>query len=256
MIPEQYYLGCLALASYLIGDTEKGIPSVEDPQRDVDGYIEDATKLGPAIKHAFLTHFHVDFFAGHQELRDKVGAQINLGAQADPDYSFVPMEDGSTLEMGSVRLQVLETPGHTPEGICVLVYDLAVNAEKPHAVLTGDTLCIGDVGYPELMASNSISSFELAGMMYDWLRTKLLPLADETLVYPGRGAGSLCGKNLSTDIVATIGVQRLFNYALQPMTKRKLILVLTEDQPQVPKYFSCDAALNKRERPTLDQTIE
>ncbi len=256
MILEQYYLGCLAHASYLIGDAETGIAAVVDPQRDVDGYIEDAAKLGLTIKHVFLTHFHADFIAGHLELRNKVGAQIYLGAQADADYAFVPMADGSTVEMGSVRLQVLETPGHTPEGICVLVYDLAVDADKPHAVLTGDTLFIGDVGRPDLMASIGVSADDLAGMMYDSLRTKLLPLADETLVYPGHGAGSLCGKNLSTDTVSTIGVQRLFNYALQPMSKRKFILILTEDQPQVPQYFAYDAALNKRERPTLDQTIE
>lgn len=185
-----------------------------------------------------------------------MGAQIHLGSQADPDYAFVSISDGSTVEMGSVRLQVLETPGHTPEGICVLVYDLNVDADKPHAVLTGDTLFIGDVGRPDLMASIGVSADDLAVMMYDSLRTKLLPLADETLVYPGHGAGSLCGKNLSTDTVSTIGVQRLFNYALQPMSKRKFILILTEDQTQAPQYFAYDAALNKRERPTLDQTIE
>jgi hydroxyacylglutathione hydrolase len=256
MILEQYYLGCLAHASYLIGDAETGIAAVVDPRRDVDGYIEDAVRLGLTIKHVFLTHFHADFLAGHLELRDKVGTQIHLGAQADADYAFVPMADGSTVEMGSVRLQVLETPGHTPEGICVLVYDLAVDAEKPHAVLTGDTLFIGDVGRPDLMASIGVSADDLAGMMYDSLRSKLLPLADETLVYPGHGAGSLCGKNLSTDTVSTIGVQRLFNYALQPMSKRKFILVITQDQPQMPQFSAYDAALNKRERPTLDQTIE
>ena len=256
MILEQYYLGCLAHASYLIGDAETGIAAVVDPQRDVEGYIEDAARLGLTIKHVFLTHFHADFIAGHLELRDKVGAQIHLGAQADPDYAFAPMADGSTVELGSVRLQVLETPGHTPEGICILVYDLAVDADKPHAVLTGDTLFIGDVGRPDLMASIGISADDLAGMMYDSLRSKVLPLPDETLVYPGHGAGSLCGKNLSSDTVSTIGVQRLFNYALQPMSKRKFVLVLMQDQPQSPQYFSYDAALNKRERPTLDQTIE
>ncbi len=210
MILEQYYLGCLAHASYLIGDAETGIAAVLDPQRDVDGYIEDAAKLGLTIEHVFLTHFHTDFIAGHLELRDRVGAQIHLGAKADPDYAFVPMADGSTVEMGSVRLQVLETPGHTPDGSCVLVYDLAADAEKPHAVLTGDTLFIGDVGRPDLMASIEVSAMDLAGMMYDSLRSKLLPLADETLLYPGHGAGSLCGKNLSSDTVSTIGVQRLF----------------------------------------------
>lgn len=256
MILEQYYLGCLAHASYLIGDAQTGIAAVVDPQRDVDGYIEDAAKLGLTIKHVFLSHFHADFLAGHLELRDKVDAQIHLGAKADPDYDFIPMADGSTVEMGSVRLQVLETPGHTPEGICILVYDLDADPDKPHAVLTGDTLFIGDVGRPDLMASIGVSADDLAGMMYDSLHAKLLPLADETLVYPGHGAGSLCGKNLSSDTVSTIGVQRLFNYALQPMSKRKFILVLTEDQPPAPQYFSYDAALNKRERPTLDQTIE
>jgi len=155
----------LAHASYLIGDAETGIAAVVDPQRDVDGYIEDAAKLGLTIKHVFLTHFHADFIAGHLELRDRVGAQIHLGAQADADYDFVPMADGSTVEMGSVRIQVLEKPGHTPEGICVLVYDLAADADKPHAVLTGDTLFIGDVGRPDLMASIGVSAMDLAGMI-------------------------------------------------------------------------------------------
>ncbi len=175
--------------------------------------------------------------------------------QADADYAFTPMVDGSTVELGSVRLQVMETPGHTPEGICIWVYDLAVDSENPHAVLTGDTLFIGDVGRPDLMASIGISADDLAGMVYDSLRSKLLPLPDATLVYPGHGADSLCGKNLSTDTVSTIGVQRLFNYALQPMSKRKFVLVLMQDQPQSPQYFSYDAALNKRKRSTLDQTI-
>ena len=254
MILEQYYLGCLAHASYLIGDVETGTAVVVDPQRDVDGYLQDAARLGLTIKHVFLTHFHADFVAGHLELRDQVGAEIRLGAQAEPEYAFTSMASGQTLEFGKVRLKVLETPGHTPEGICILVYDLEADADKPHAVLTGDTLFIGDVGRPDLLASEGFEADDLASMLYDSLHNQLLPLPDETLVYPGHGAGSLCGKNLSTDKVSTIGEQRIYNYALQPMSKPDFISMVTADQPPTPEYFSHDVALNKKDRVTQDQT--
>jgi glyoxylase-like metal-dependent hydrolase (beta-lactamase superfamily II) len=256
VILKQYYLGCLAHASYLIADEESGEAAVIDPQRDVDQYLEDAHRLGCRIGHVFLTHLHADFIAGHVELRDREGARIYLGARAQAEYAFTPMHDDDAVELGKVRLVVLETPGHSPESISIVVYDLARDATAPHAVLTGDTLFIGDVGRPDLRAALGWSAEELGGMLFDSLRDKLLPLPDETLVYPAHGAGSLCGKNLSTDTVSTIGVQRLFNYALQPMSKDEFVRLVTADQPDAPAYFTYDAVLNAKERPTLEETLE
>jgi glyoxylase-like metal-dependent hydrolase (beta-lactamase superfamily II)/rhodanese-related sulfurtransferase len=253
---KQYYLGCLAHASYLIADERSGEAVVVDPQRDVEQYIDDARGLGCRITHVFLSHFHADFLAGHLELRDREGAEIHLGARADAEYRFTPMKDGSTLEVGDVRLQVLETPGHSPESISILVFDPEHGEDTPYAVLTGDTLFIGDVGRPDLRASLGWSAEELGGMLYDSIQKKLLPLPDETLVYPAHGAGSLCGKNLSTDTVSTIGVQRAYNYALQPMSRERFVEIVTTDQPDTPAYFTYDAVLNTRERPTLDQALE
>ncbi len=255
MFFKQYYLGCLAHASYLIGDEESRTAAVIDPQRDVDQYLEEAQRQGFQIRHVFLTHFHADFVAGHLDLRDRVGAEVCLGSHAQADYDFTPFPDGAVLEFGQVRLQVLETPGHTPEGISLLVYDLSTDPHTPYAVLTGDTLFIGDVGRPDLMASEGMSARELAGMLYDSLHQKLLTLPDETLVYPAHGAGSLCGKNLSTDTFSTIGVQRQYNYALQPMSKEEFIQAVTTDLPEAPAYFAYDAMLNRREHPTLEGTL-
>lgn len=255
MMLKQYYLGCLAHASYLIGDEETRTAVVVDPQRDVDGYLEDAAQQGLHIRHVFLTHFHADFVAGHIELRDRVGARIHLGARAQPEYAFTPMKDGDTLTFGRVRLEVLETPGHSPESIIILVYDLTKDADRPYAALTGDTLFIGDVGRPDLRASIGWSAEVLGGLLYDSIHEKILPLPDETLVYPAHGAGSLCGKNLSKETVSTIGVQRQYNYALQPMTKEEFIRVVTADQPESPDYFSYDAELNMKEHPTLNAML-
>jgi rhodanese-related sulfurtransferase/glyoxylase-like metal-dependent hydrolase (beta-lactamase superfamily II) len=255
MLLKQYYLGCLAHASYLIADEQTGTAVVVDPQRDIDQYMQDAAQQGVQIRYVFLTHFHADFLAGHLELRDRVGATICLGARAAADYAFTPFRDGETLEFGGVRLQILETPGHTPEAICILVYDLQHDAHSPYAVLTGDTLFIGDVGRPDLMASIGITAEELAGMLYDSLHQKLLPLPDATLVYPAHGAGSMCGRNLSTDTVSPLGVQKRYNYALQPMSRADFIRLVTADQPDAPAYFSYDALLNRRERPTLEQAL-
>ena len=256
MILKQYYLGCLAHASYLIADPASGRAAVIDPQRDVDQYIQDARASGCRIGHVFLTHFHADFLAGHLELRDREGATIHLGARANAEFAFAPMGDGATLQLGEVRLEVLETPGHSPESISILVHDPEHGERAPLAVLTGDTLFIGDVGRPDLRASLGWSAQELGGMLYDSLRRKLLPLPDDTLVYPAHGAGSLCGKNLSTDTVSTIGVQRRFNYALAPMSRQRFIDIVTADQPDTPDYFSYDAVLNAREHATLDRTLE
>ncbi len=256
MILEQYYLGCLAHASYLIGDEKSQTAAVVDPQRDIDRYLEDARQQGLQIRHVFLTHFHADFLAGHLELRDRSGAGIYLGAKAQAEYEFTPMADGDTLEFGNLRLKVLETPGHTPESISILVYDLEKDDGNLHAALTGDTLFIGDVGRPDLRASLGWPAEELGGMLYDSLHRKLLALPDETLVYPAHGAGSMCGKNLSEDTVSTIGIQRRYNYALQPMDKDAFIRIVTADQPDAPDYFTYDAILNTKEHPTLEKTLE
>jgi glyoxylase-like metal-dependent hydrolase (beta-lactamase superfamily II)/rhodanese-related sulfurtransferase len=255
MILKQYYLGCLAHASYLLADEATGAAAVVDPQRDIEQYVADAEQLGCRIEHVFLTHLHADFIAGHLELRDRAGAAVCLGARATAEYEFTPMSDGAELRMGRIRLKVLETPGHSPESISILVYDGERSEDRPYAVLTGDTLFIGDVGRPDLRASLGWSADRLASMLYDSLREKLVPLPDETLVYPAHGAGSLCGKNLSTDTVSTIGVQRQYNYALQPMSRERFIEIVTTDQPDTPAYFTYDAVLNAREHPTLDEAL-
>lgn len=256
MFLKQYYLGCLAHASYLIADEASATAIVVDPQRDIQQYLADAERLGVQIRHVFLTHFHADFIAGHLELRDRCGADIRLGARAQAEYEFVPMKDGDTLEFPGLRLKILETPGHTIESISILVFDLQKDRNKPYAVLTGDTLFIGDVGRPDLRASLGWTAQELGGHLYDSLHNKLMQLPDETLVYPAHGAGSLCGKNISSDTVSTLGDQRRFNYALQPMTKEEFTRLVTADQPDAPAYFTYDAILNTRERSTLDKTLE
>ena len=256
MVLKQYYLGCLAHASYLIADEASASAIVVDPQRDIQQYVDDAAQLGVQIRHVFLSHFHADFLAGHLELRDRCGADIRLGAQAQAEYKFIPMKDGDKLEFPGLRLQILETPGHTIESISILVFDLHKDRDKPYAVLTGDTLFIGDVGRPDLRASLGWTAQQLGGHLYDSLHNKLMPLPDETLVYPAHGAGSLCGKHLSSDTVSTLGDQRRFNYALQPMSKEDFIRLVTVDQPDAPAYFTYDAILNTRERPTLDKTLQ
>jgi glyoxylase-like metal-dependent hydrolase (beta-lactamase superfamily II)/rhodanese-related sulfurtransferase len=255
LILKQFYLPCLAHASYIIGDEETGTAAVVDPQRDTDQYIAFASEHALKIKHVFLTHLHADFVAGHLELRDRVGATIYLGAAAKASYAFAPLGDGENLEFGRVRLKVLETPGHTPESICILVYDLNAGDSQPHAVLTGDTLFIGDVGRPDLRAKLGWSATQLGSMLFDSLHTKLLALPDPTLVYPAHGAGSLCGKAISKETVSTLGAQRLANYALQPMSKEAFIQLVTADQPEAPAYFNYDAVLNSEERPTLDEAL-
>ncbi|MDA2929459.1 MBL fold metallo-hydrolase [Acidobacteria bacterium AH-259-O06] len=256
MILKQYYLGCLAHASYLIGDKQTSTAAVVDPQRDVDLYLKDAQHHDLQIRHVFLSHFHADFVAGHLELRDRLGARIYLGAQARAEYEFTPMKDQEILELGKVRLKILETPGHSPESISIVVYDLEKSENNPHAVLTGDTLFIGDVGRPDLRASLGWSSAELGAMLYDSLHRKLMALPDETLVYPAHGAGSLCGKNLSQDTVSTVGMQRRYNYALQPMSREEFVEIVTADQPDAPAYFTYDAILNSKEHPTLEKTLQ
>ncbi|MBT9329676.1 MBL fold metallo-hydrolase [Paracidobacterium acidisoli] len=256
MILKQYYLGCLAHASYLLGDEASATAVIVDPQRDVEQYVADAEKAGLRIRHVFLTHFHADFVAGHLELRDRCGAAICLGRRAEAEYAFMPMGDGDSLDFPGMRLEVMETPGHTIESISILVFDPGKDREKPYAVLTGDTLFIGDVGRPDLRASLGWTANDLGAHLYDSLHDKLLPLPDETLVYPAHGAGSLCGKQLSSDTVSSLGDQRRMNYALQPMAKEEFIRLVTADQPDAPQYFTYDAILNTRERATLESNLE
>lgn len=256
MFLKQYYLGCLAHASYLLADETSHTAIVVDPQRDIQQYLDDAERLGAKIRYVFLTHFHADFIAGHLELRDRCGAEIRLGSRAKAEYSFVPMKDGDILDLPGLRLQILETPGHTIESISILVFDLAKDPDKPYAVLTGDTLFIGDVGRPDLRASLGWTAQQLGGYLYDSVHDKLMTLPDETLVYPAHGAGSLCGKNISSDTVSTLGEQKRFNYALQPMTKDEFIRIVAVDQPDAPAYFTYDAILNTRERSTLEDSLQ
>jgi len=253
---KQIYLPCLSQASYLLVDERTRTAVVVDPRRDVDEYLREAQAAGATIRHVLLTHFHADFLAGHLELRERTGATIHLGRKATAEFPFEPLADGDRLELGDLRLEILETPGHTPESVSIVVYDLAADPDRPHAVLTGDALFIGDVGRPDLLVSAGVSAEDLAGMLYDSLHGKLLKLPDETLVYPAHGAGSMCGKNLSSETVSTLGAQRKTNWALAPMPKEEFVRSLVADQPESPAYFSFDAGQNRVERATLSETLE
>jgi hydroxyacylglutathione hydrolase len=255
VILKQFYLNCLAHASYIVADETTRTAAVVDPQRDVDQYLAFAADHELQIKYVFLTHFHADFLAGHLELRDRVGATICLGRRAIAEFDFKPVGDGTIISLGSVRIEVMETPGHTVESISLVMYDGPSGNRAAAAVLTGDTLFVGDVGRPDLRASLGWSATELGAMLYDSVHDKLLTLPDSTNVYPAHGAGSLCGKALSKETVSTIGEQRVVNYALQPMSKERFIELVTADQPDAPAYFTYDAVLNSRERPTLDQAL-
>lgn len=254
MILKQYYLGCLAHASYLIADERTKQAIVVDPQRDIEQYLRDAQTGGYAIKYVVLTHFHADFLAGHIELRNRAGARIVMGARAQAEFDVQSAKEGDVLNLGDVRIKILETPGHTPEGISLLVFDRTKSESVPDAVLTGDTLFIGDVGRPDLLASIGVTADELAEMLFHSLQ-KLRDLPDSTLVYPAHGAGSMCGKNLSKETVSTIGEQKKFNYALQPMSFDDFKRLVTTDQPEAPDYFVYDAIKNRQERPDLEATL-
>ena len=240
---KQLYLGCLAQASYVIGSN--GEAAVVDPRRDVDEYLEEAAKEGLTIRHVIETHLHADFVSGHRELASRTGARIYFGARAGAAFDHVPVEDGDEIRVGDVRLRFLETPGHTPESISILAFDPEHSSDEPWAVLTGDTLFIGDVGRPDLAAGTSGTAEDLAGMLYDSLHGKLLTLPDSVLVYPGHGAGSLCGKNISSETSSTIGEQRRFNYALRAMPREEFVKMMTTDLPEAPSYFSRDVAMNR-----------
>jgi hydroxyacylglutathione hydrolase len=246
MYLKQFYLGCLAHASYMIGC--RGEAAVVDPQRDVDLYIEEAAKQNLVIRHVIETHLHADFVSGHRELAQRTGAKIYFGAKAGAKFEHVAVHEGDEIRMNEVVLRFLETPGHTPESISVLVIDTS-RSQDPEAVLTGDTMFIGDVGRPDLLGAVMPAS-ELAGMLYDSIHTKLMRLPDSTVVYPAHGAGSMCGRNISKETSSTIGEQRRMNYAVAPMSRDEFIRMMTADLPEAPAYFSLDAKLN-REGPSL-----
>ncbi len=253
MIFQQYYLECLSHASYLIGDEGTGRAVVVDPQRDVAQYVDDAAARGLTIERVIETHVHADFLSGHLELAEQTGAVISYGAAARGiEFAFEPLDDDQVLELGDVRLEIRATPGHTPESISIVVYEHAGD-DVPYAVLTGDTLFIGDVGRPDLLSSFGVTADELARHLYHSLHERLLTLPDETRVFPAHGAGSACGKQLSTERQSTIGEQRLVNYALQPMSEDEFVRVVTEGQPTAPGYFAFDAMRNREARPTLDE---
>lgn len=237
---EQFYLGCLAHASYMIGSEGEAV--VVDPQRDVDIYLKAAQEHGLEIRHVFETHLHADFVSGHKELAARTGARIYVGAQAGAIYPHVDVSNGFALRFGKAKLQVLETPGHTPESICLLLTD-EEKSERPWAIMTGDTLFLGDVGRPDL--SKHHTPQQLAGMLYDSLHNQLMTLADDVLVYPAHGAGSLCGKNMRAERSSTIGTERLTNYALQIKSRDEFVKELTTNLPTRPGYFLQDAEINR-----------
>lgn len=245
---EQFYLGCLAHASYLLASEGEAV--VVDPQRDVELYIDAASQHGLTIRHIFETHLHADFVSGHKELAARTGAKIYMVAQAGATFPHVSVRDEFELQFGKASIRVLETPGHTPESICLVVTD-DEKSSQPWAVLTGDTLFIGDVGRPDLSATHTPK--QLARMLYDSLHNKLMKLPDGALVYPAHGAGSLCGKNMRAERSSTIGTERLTNYALQIKSKDEFVAQLTSNLPARPEYFSKDAEINRTGAASLSE---
>jgi hydroxyacylglutathione hydrolase len=248
---EQFYLGCLAHASYMLASGGEAV--VVDPQRDVDIYLKAAERQGVRIRHIFETHLHADFVSGHQELAARTGAKIYIGPNGQATVCHEEVHDGFELRVGDIRIKVLETPGHTPESLCLVITDEERSVDL-WAVLTGDTLFLGDVGRPDL--SNTHTPSVLAGMLYESLHTKLLKLADNVIVYPAHGAGSLCGRNMRADRSSTIGIERLTNYALQIKSKEEFIRQLTTNLPPRPEYFPQDAQMNRVGAPALSELPE
>jgi glyoxylase-like metal-dependent hydrolase (beta-lactamase superfamily II)/rhodanese-related sulfurtransferase len=248
MILKQYYLGCLSQASYLVADSQSRRAVVVDPRRDVDEYLTDAAAEGLRIELVLLTHVHADFIPGHTELAQRTGADIAMGEVSPVTFPIRRLADGERIELGDpatgVVLQVLSTPGHTPESITLAVFSHGADT-APHAILTGDTLFLGDVGRPDLLGSAGRSSEDMAKDLYRSLHSKILPLPDQVLVYPGHGAGSACGKALSSDTVSTLGAQRGSNYALAPMTEDEFVQVVTHGLGAPPAYFAEEVAVNR-----------
>jgi hydroxyacylglutathione hydrolase len=252
MIFHQYFLSCLSHVSYLVADESTGRAVVVDPQRDVSGYLADADAAGLEIELVIETHFHADFLSGHLELAEATGARICFGEQAEAEFPIERLTDGQRIRLGQVVVEVRATPGHTPESISLVVYEHD-DDEVPYGVLTGDTLFIGDVGRPDLLAAEGASAPDLARQLYHSLREQILTLPDETRVFPAHGAGSACGKNLSSETSSTVGEQRLTNYALAPMDEGDFVRIVTEGQPVTPLYFSYSAHRNRERRPLLDE---
>ncbi len=250
MYVEQLYTGCLAEAAYYI--ESNGEAAVIDPMRETEPYLELLEKRGAKLKYVFETHFHADFVSGHLDLARKTGAMLIFGPTAAPHYSCYVAEDGERFRLGEVGIGVLHTPGHTMESSTFLLND---EEGRPHAVFTGDTLFIGDVGRPDLAVKSDLTKEDLAGMLYDSLQQKILPLPDDVIVYPGHGAGSLCGKNMSDETVSTIGEQRRFNYALQPMSREEFIHVVTDGLAPPPAYFPENARINRQGYRNIDEVI-
>ena len=253
MIFEQHYLDCLSQASYFIGDESSGRAVVVDPRRDISPYLASADDHGMTIELVLETHFHADFLSGHLELAAATGAAIGYGAVAETEFESRKLADGERISLGEVTLEVRHTPGHTPESVSIVVYEHADDAE-PYGVLTGDTLFIGDVGRPDLLSSVGMAADDLASMLYDSLHDRVLTLPDPTRVFPAHGAGSSCGKSLSTETTSTIGEQRRTNYALAPMSKEQFVRVVTDGQTAPPAYFAYDAHRNREIHPILDET--
>ncbi|MFG1799467.1 rhodanese-like domain-containing protein [Micromonospora carbonacea] len=251
MLFTQYYLDCLSQASYLVADERTGRAVLVDPRRDIGEYLADARAHGLTIEGVVNTHFHADFLAGHLEVAAATGAWIGYGRRAETEYPIRKLADGERISLGDVTLEIMETPGHTPESISVLVYEHAADP-VPHGVLTGDALFIGDVGRPDLLASLGVTAEELGAMLYDSVQRKLMGLPDEVRVFPAHGAGSACGKNLSTERQSTIGEQRRTNYACAPMSQEQFLALVTGGQPAAPGYFAFDAVLNRRAHELFD----
>ncbi|MEU3688471.1 rhodanese-like domain-containing protein [Streptomyces narbonensis] len=247
----QYYLDCLSQASYMVGDEKTGRAVVVDPRRDVSEYVADAAAHGLTVIGVVNTHFHADFVAGHLELADETGAWIGYGRGAVTEYPIRELAEGERISLGDVTLEILETPGHTPESISVLVYERADDT-VPYGVLTGDALFIGDVGRPDLLASAGVTAGELGAMLHDSVQRKLMGLPDDVRVFPAHGAGSACGKNLSAERQSTIGEQRATNYACAPMSREEFVALVTAGQPAAPGYFAYDAELNRKDRARYD----
>ena len=254
MFFNQYYLECLSHASYLIGDEATGRAVVIDPQRDVSAYLSDAEAAGLTIELIIETHFHADFLSGHLELAEATGAKIVYSSYAEPltEFEIMGVADGERYSLGDVTLEFRHTPGHTPESMSIVVWEHA-DDETPKGVATGDTLFIGDVGRPDLLASVGFTREELADQLYDSLHDKLMTLPDATEVWPAHGAGSACGKNLSTELTSTMGEQKETNYALRAPDKKTFMALVTEGQPPAPSYFVYDAILNRKERDLMDE---
>lgn len=251
MIVEQIYTGCLAQGAYYI--ESNGEAAIIDPLRETSPYIKKAEENGSKIKYIFETHFHADFVSGHVDLAKETGATIVFGPKAETKYDSHVATDGEIFEIGDVKIKVLHTPGHTPESSTYLLID---ENGKNHAIFSGDTLFIGDVGRPDLAVKSDLSMDDLAGMLYDSLRTKILPLENEVLVYPAHGAGSACGKNMSEETFDVLGNQKKMNYALQEMTKAEFIKQVTEGIAPPPQYFPKNAKMNKEGYGNFNEILE